>query len=129
LTATLFNSDIHVPLTADITNTSTINNTKAQGTTDTSNAQHFASQTTYVPSHYHLCPNPNKHVPNSIHPNTSFTKAMKKFLVDCGPVPTQIRTDFDHKLMGGKISRILTDQNIKVESAPPYRQYQNGLVE
>jgi hypothetical protein len=60
---------------------------------------------------------------------SSLLEAMKKFLLDYRTTPTLIRADFDYKLIGGKVTSLLTDQHIKVESAPPYRQSQNGLVE
>jgi deoxyuridine 5'-triphosphate nucleotidohydrolase len=60
---------------------------------------------------------------------TSLTEAISKFINDCGTKPTLIRTDFDYKLMGGSVRKILTDHKVQVESAPPYRQSQNGLVE
>jgi hypothetical protein len=60
---------------------------------------------------------------------TSLHDAISKFLLDCGTTPTLIRTDFDYKLMGGKVQEILTTNKIQLESAPPYRQSQNGLVE
>jgi hypothetical protein len=44
-------------------------------------------------------------------------------------IPTLIRTDFDDKLLGGKVGELLLDYKIQVEGAPPYRQHQNGLVE
>ena len=55
--------------------------------------------------------------------------AVKSFLTDCGPTPSILRTDFDSKLMGGKVADLLASNKIKVQSAPPYRQHQNGLVE
>lgn len=40
-----------------------------------------------------------------------------------------MRTDFDHKLIGGDVEQYLTDNKVRLESSPPYRQHQNGLVE
>jgi hypothetical protein len=60
---------------------------------------------------------------------SSLRSAISQFLIDCGPTPKLIRTDFDQKLIGGKMKEILTAQKIKIEAAPPYRQHQNGLVE
>ena len=60
---------------------------------------------------------------------SSLLEAIKKFVRDAGIHPKLIRTDFDHKLMGGNVAAHLLDNNIKVESAPPYRQHQNGLIE
>ena len=59
----------------------------------------------------------------------SLVEAMKKFLLRCGQQPKLIRTDYDHKLMGGDLAALLLENNIPVESAPPRRQNQNGLVE
>ena len=60
---------------------------------------------------------------------TSLLKAMKEFLLVCGPKPEIIRTDFDAKLIRGPVKQLLTDSHIKIEASPPYRQHQNGLVE
>ena len=60
---------------------------------------------------------------------TSLLAAMKQFKLECGTPPKLIRTDFDNKLMSGAVKSFLTDKNIKIEAAPPYRQHQNGLVE
>ena len=60
---------------------------------------------------------------------SSLLDGMKQFLAECGPTPKILRTDFDSKLMGGKVADLLTDHKILVQSAPPYRQHQNGLVE
>ena len=60
---------------------------------------------------------------------SSLLQAMKKFLTDCGTIPSILRTDFDSKLMGGKVGELLESHRIKVQSSPPYRQHQNGLVE
>ena len=60
---------------------------------------------------------------------SSLLKAFQQFLTDCGTTPTTIRTDFDNKLISGKVKSLLTEKQIKVEASPPYRQHQNGLVE
>jgi hypothetical protein len=60
---------------------------------------------------------------------SSLKEAMQKFLLDCGTKPVLIRTDFDYKLMGGEVAKLLTEEQIQVESAPPYHQSQNRLVE
>jgi hypothetical protein len=60
---------------------------------------------------------------------SSLLKAMKKFLTDCGTKPSILRTNFDSKLMGGQVGDLLESNKIKVQSSPPYRQHQNGLVE
>jgi hypothetical protein len=38
---------------------------------------------------------------------TSLLEAMQSFLCDCGPTPKLIRTDFDYKIMGGKVGDLL----------------------
>ena len=53
---------------------------------------------------------------------------MKCLIRDTGVKPTKIRTDFDKKLMAGSVEKMLIEEKIKLESAPPYRQHQNGLV-
>jgi deoxyuridine 5'-triphosphate nucleotidohydrolase len=60
---------------------------------------------------------------------SSLLKAMKQFLRDCGPKPKLLRTDFDHKIMGGDVAELLLQNNIPIQASPPYRQHQNGLVE
>ena len=60
---------------------------------------------------------------------SSLLNAMKQFINECGPAPKVIRTDFDSKLMGGDIQHFLREQKVRIESSPPYRQHQNGLVE
>ena len=54
---------------------------------------------------------------------------MQKFLLDCGTKPTLIRTDYDHKLIRGDVAQLLLKEQIQIDSTPPYRQSQNGLVE
>ena len=61
--------------------------------------------------------------------STSILRAFKKFLAEVGTKPTLIQTDFDSKPMGAEISEYLNDKNIRIISAPPKRQHQNGLVE
>ncbi len=60
---------------------------------------------------------------------TSVLDAVKKFLRDVGIKPNLIRTDFDYKLMGGEVEKLLTEEKIRIESAPPKRQHENGYVE
>ena len=60
---------------------------------------------------------------------SSLLKAMKQFVIDAGVPPKLIRTDFDHKIIGGKVKDFLLDKGIKTEASPPYRQHQNGLIE
>jgi hypothetical protein len=59
----------------------------------------------------------------------SLTTAMNRFLNQCGNKPTLIRTDFDKKLIGGEVRKLLDSRQILIEASPPYRQHQNGLVE
>ena len=59
----------------------------------------------------------------------SIRNALQQFLVDTGSPPKVIRTDFDHRLIGGQTRKFLLNKSIKVEAAPPKRQHQNGLVE
>ena len=59
----------------------------------------------------------------------SLLTAIQRFITQCGTTPTLIRTDFDKKLIGGKVRKVFDDNNINVEASPPYRQHQNGLVE
>jgi dUTPase len=60
---------------------------------------------------------------------SSLLQAIQQFVLDCGVPPKQLRTDFDHKLMGGLVAAFLRSQNIPIQASPPYRQHQNGLVE
>ena len=60
---------------------------------------------------------------------TSIQNALNQFLVDANVKPRLIRTDFDHRLIGGRTRKMLIKQNIKIEAAPPRRQHQNGLIE
>ena len=60
---------------------------------------------------------------------SSVLQAMKKFINEVGVKPTLLRTDFDHKLLGGDVAEYLLNEKIRVEGAPPKRQHQNGLVE
>lgn len=60
---------------------------------------------------------------------SSLLQAVQRFVSDCRVTPKLLRTDFDHKIMGGKVAAFLLSQQIPIESSPPYRQHQNGLVE
>ena len=60
---------------------------------------------------------------------SSLLSTMKRFIRDVGTKPGKIRTDFDSKLMAGDVEKLLIEEKIKLESSPPYRQHQNGLVE
>ena len=55
--------------------------------------------------------------------------AIKQLVTDIGRNPGKIVADYDHKLMGRKVTEYLNEINCRVESAPPKHQYQNGLVE
>ena len=60
---------------------------------------------------------------------TSIHRAFQKFLTDVGVKPKLIRTDFDKKIIGSTAKDLLDNNFIPIESAPPKRQHQNGLVE
>ncbi len=60
---------------------------------------------------------------------TSLHQAIRQFLIDCGSPPRLIRTDFDKKLFKGQVAATLQKAGVKIQSAPPNRQDQNGLVE
>jgi hypothetical protein len=60
---------------------------------------------------------------------TSLHSAICQFIWDCGVKPKLIHTDFDQKLMGGEVARLLKNEKVCIESSPPYHQHQNGLVE
>ena len=61
--------------------------------------------------------------------NTSILQAVKKFINKCGEKPKLICTDFDPKLFGGEVAEFLTEKEVELQTAPPFRQHQNGLVE
>jgi hypothetical protein len=58
----------------------------------------------------------------------SLINAFWSFFIDTGGMPSRIRCDFDASFVKGKVSTFLKQHNIKVTSAPPKRQSQNGLV-
>ena len=60
---------------------------------------------------------------------TSLQRALRQFLTDVGVKPKLLRTDFDKKLIGSDSKDLLLNEKIRIESAPPKRQHQNGLVE
>ena len=60
---------------------------------------------------------------------SSLYNAMHQFLLDCGNPPQRILTDFNSKLFGGKIGKLVRDNNVSIKSSPSYHQHQNGLVE
>ena len=57
------------------------------------------------------------------------TPTLQKFFLDLGRTPKLFRTDFDHKLMGSAVEKLLTQHNCRLESAPPELQNQNGICE
>lgn len=59
----------------------------------------------------------------------SIQNAMQQFPLNIGSKPRLIRTNFDHKLIGGQTRKMLQNKGIKIEASPPRRQHQNGLVE
>ena len=60
---------------------------------------------------------------------TSIHRAFQRFLTEVGEPPKLLRTDFDKKLIGSTARQFLDEHSIPIESAPPKRQHQNGLVE
>ena len=61
--------------------------------------------------------------------SNSLLTAFQKFINQLGVTPKLIHTDFDPKLISGKVRAYLDEKNIKIQAAPPKRQDQNGLVE
>ena len=60
----------------------------------------------------------------------SLLKAIKQFYKDAKVHPKMIRTDFDPKLIQGKVADYIERQmHTDLQAAPPKRQHQNGLVE
>jgi hypothetical protein len=59
----------------------------------------------------------------------SLIDALWSFFIDTGGIPTRIRCDFDASFVKGKVTAFLKQHRIKVTSAPPKHQSQNGLVE
>jgi hypothetical protein len=59
----------------------------------------------------------------------SLIDALWSFFIDAGGMPTRIRCDFDASFVKGKVATFLKQHNIKITSASPKRQSQNGLVE
>jgi len=60
---------------------------------------------------------------------TDILPSFIKFFSDIGRIPSMIRTDFDHKLMGSQIEIHLLKNNCKLQSAPPELQSVNGVCE
>ena len=54
---------------------------------------------------------------------------LQQFLIDVDGCCKAIRTDFDHKLLGGNVKTFLLDKGIDIDAAPPRQQHKNGLVE
>ena len=50
---------------------------------------------------------------------SSLLAAMRSFLTDCGKTPSILRTDFDSKLMGGKVADLLASHRIASRFSPP----------
>ena len=73
-------------------------------------------------SHYKLCYGLKNLTSSSL-------SAIKQLVRDVGVKLGTIRTNFDTKLMAGEVEKYLIDKKINLESAPPYCQHQNGLVE
>ena len=48
----------------------------------------------------------------------SIRNALEQYLVDAGTKPRLIKTDFDHRLIGGKTRKYLLNRGVKVEAAP-----------
>ena len=44
---------------------------------------------------------------------------LQQFLIDVNGCCKAIRTDFDHKLIGGKVKAFLLDKGIDIDAAPP----------
>ena len=53
----------------------------------------------------------------------------KQFITDVEGMCNEIRTDFDQKIIGGKVKDYLLNEHIKISAAPPRQQHKNGLVE
>ena len=61
--------------------------------------------------------------------NNSLLIAFQKIINQLGVTPKLIHTDFDPKLISGKVHAYLDEKNIKIKTALPKCQDQNGLVE
>lgn len=61
--------------------------------------------------------------------STFFLSTLWNFIFQVGVTPKVIRTEFDPKLISGKVQSFLTKKGIKVKVAPPKLQDQNELVE
>ncbi len=54
---------------------------------------------------------------------------LDSLVVDAGCAPRRILTDFDNKILDGRVTKWFQFHKVKVQAAPPGRQNQNGLVE
>lgn len=57
------------------------------------------------------------------------TKALIKTKLDFGRLPARLYTDFDHKLISGKVESYANKHDCTIFGSPAGRQHQNGLVE
>ena len=60
---------------------------------------------------------------------TSLLKQIKRFMAEVGVKPKLMYTDFNPKLMDGKVAAYLEESKVVVKAAPPEQQHKNGLVE
>jgi hypothetical protein len=60
---------------------------------------------------------------------TDLLQKFKQFLIDVQGTCKEIRTDFDQKIIKGRVKTFLTEKEIAVTAAPPRQQHKNGLVE
>ena len=58
----------------------------------------------------------------------SIISALEDFRSEAGSLPTRFHTDFDKKLIGGKVLRWLREHNTPIISAPARQQSSNGVV-
>ena len=54
--------------------------------------------------------------------------ALWKFFMDAGDFPNHIQCNFDPKFMVGKVRMLLNSHTVRLTTAPPSRQSQNGIV-
>lgn len=59
----------------------------------------------------------------------SIIKALEEFRAEAGGLATVFYTDFDPKLLAGKVQSWLHSQKSRIMAAPPEHQDENGLVE
>ena len=71
-----------------------------------------------------------KHVFPLLNLTDSLLHGMRKFITKVGRQHIgEILTDFDEKIIGGDVRKLLDEEQIPISAAPPRRQSQNGLVE